>query len=139
MIIIFFPTSLSLHLQDEHQLSLGKSIQARQLTSQSSLKIVSLNRKLQVETSGLISVESKNNLDLINNSTDYLQLITRSGRITLNSTVIEISNLRSFIPSKGSTAYSDIHQLCICKTNGRLFSDAADGHCQADRSICQVT
>lgn len=123
-------------LQDDHQLNLGKSIQTKQLSSQTNLNIISLNRKLQIETSGLINVKSKHNLNLINNSTDHLQLITKNGKIYLNASTIEIFNLHSYIPSKTGSLYPDIYQLCICK-NGKLFTDTADGLCFAEQSMCQ--
>ena len=135
---MFFFCFLFFNFQDDHQLNLGKSIQTRQLTSRSSLNIVSLNRQIQIETSGLINLESKTNLNLINNSTDYLQLSTRTERIQLNASSIELSNLRTFLPSKSGTSYPDIYQLCICP-NGKLFIDTADGHCIVERSTCQNT
>lgn len=102
------------------------------------MNILSLNRKILIEASGLINLKSKNKLNLINNSTDQLQLITRTGRIYLNSSSIELANLNSFVPSKNGKAYPDIYQLCIC-TSGKLFTDLADGHCIYDRGICQST
>ena len=129
---------MKIYLLDDHQLNLGKSIQTKKLNSKLNLNIISLNRKIKIETSGLINLKSKNRLNLINNSTEHLQLISRNGKIYLNSSIIEIMNLRIFDPTKEGTTYPDIYQLCLC-TNGKLFKDSADGHCITDRSICSST
>jgi len=70
-------------------------------------------------------------------SLDDITLTSVNKAIRLDAKNISIPNMLISRPEFDGNPYPDVYQLCICRSNGKLFISEARGNCQATGRVCQ--
>lgn len=99
------------------------------------LRLESPTRTLAVQAPQGVLVESRAG-DISVSCHRNLTLKAKEGEIVLDSERIVFQNLKTTLPAVSGLPYKNVYQLCVCQ-NGALFMYHAEGHCQADDTVCK--
>ncbi|XP_074602402.1 gamma-sarcoglycan-like isoform X2 [Brevipalpus obovatus] len=123
-----------MRLNSARGVRLDGSIQTPHINSHDNgLTISSLSRQIRVRAASGISVKSSEG-SLFLESGRVFTMKSTAGRIHIDSSSLDLSNLRTVFASRRGRSYPDIMSLCSC-TNGVLYMAPSNESCRS-HSVC---